>query len=70
MSFPVAHYWFHYHNKLSYMYSDPLEIIFISMVSFWWPDSIGKTYKDAKESTVGVPVALRWCRGYIVLLNV
>jgi hypothetical protein len=28
------------------------------------------TYKDAKESTVGVPVALWWCRGYIVLLNV
>jgi hypothetical protein len=52
------------------MYSDSLEIIFISMVSFRWLDSIGMTYKDAKESTVGVPVALWWCRGYIVLLNV
>jgi hypothetical protein len=67
VSFPVAQDWFKYHNKLSYMYGDPPEILFISMVSFRWPDSIGKTYQDAKESAAGVPVTLRWCQGYIVL---
>jgi hypothetical protein len=42
VSFPVAQDWFKYHNKLSYMYGDPPEIIFISMVSFRWSDSIWK----------------------------
>jgi len=70
VSFLVAQDWFKYYNELFYMSGDPLEIIFINMISFWWLDSIRKTYKDVKESAVGVPVVLWWCRGYIVLPNV